>query len=79
MNRLLDLGFRDRIVPFDGRAAIAAADIEARRKTSGRPAGVIDAMIGGIAVSNGASIATRNAKHFADLSVQIIDPWQKQK
>ncbi len=76
-SRCLDLGFKDRIVPFDGRAALVAAEIEARRKAAGRPAGTIDAMIAGIAVSHNAAIATRNAKHIADLAVLVINPWDK--
>jgi toxin FitB len=32
-------------------------------------------MIAGIAISRRATLATRNTRHFADLSIPIIDPW----
>jgi predicted nucleic acid-binding protein len=32
-------------------------------------------MIAGIALSTGASLATRNTRHFDDLSISLIDPW----
>ena len=41
----------------------------------GRPAGFADTQIAGIAVSRGAAIATRNVRHFDDLPVEMINPW----
>ena len=35
-----------------------------------------DTLIAGIAVARRATIATRNTRHFADLDVPVIDPWQ---
>jgi predicted nucleic acid-binding protein len=32
-------------------------------------------MIAGIALATGASLATRNTRHFADLAIELIDPW----
>jgi toxin FitB len=37
-----------------------------------------DLEIAGIAASRGASIATRNARHFAGLGLALIDPWSEQ-
>jgi toxin FitB len=36
---------------------------------------VPDALIAGIALANGASVATRNVDHFKLFSVPIVDPW----
>jgi hypothetical protein len=75
---LLDVEFKDRILPFDTAAAIAAAAVGAERSARGRPSGMADTQIAGIAESRGAAIATRNVRHFSDLSVEIIDPWHPQ-
>jgi predicted nucleic acid-binding protein len=32
-------------------------------------------MIAGTVVTTGASLATRNIRHFDDLSIALIDPW----
>jgi len=32
-------------------------------------------MIAGIALTNRATLATRNTAHFADLSVTVVNPW----
>ena len=32
-------------------------------------------MIAGMALANHSSIATRNVKHFSDLLITIINPW----
>lgn len=37
---------------------------------------VPDAMIAGIALVNGASVATRNVSHFQHFGVPLINPWQ---
>jgi predicted nucleic acid-binding protein len=33
-------------------------------------------MIAGIAIARNAAVATRNTRHFADLPVPVLDPWQ---
>jgi hypothetical protein len=71
----LELGFRDRVLPFDHNSAIAAAQIGAERDRRGRRVGANDTMIAGIAVSRSAVIATRNVRHFDDLPVDVINPW----
>jgi len=64
-----------RIAAFDLAAAEAAAALAAERQRKGRPIDVRDTQIAGIALSRRAAVATRNTKHFGDLSVAIIDPW----
>ena len=34
-----------------------------------------DTFIAGIAIARRAQLATRNTRHFADLSLAVIDPW----
>ena len=65
----------EQIVPFDTDAAQEAAFLMASRKMQGRPRDLRDAMIAGIVLSRRASLATRNAAHFDDISAALIDPW----
>jgi toxin FitB len=64
-----------RIAPFDAAAAQHAGDLMASRHKKGRPTELRDTMIAGIVLACHATLATRNARHFDDLSVPIIDPW----
>lgn len=66
-----------RVIAFESDAALAAATIAARRYKAGRPVGIADTQIAGIAVSLGAAIATHNVRHFSDLPIHVIDPAQK--
>jgi predicted nucleic acid-binding protein len=66
----------NRIVVFDVRAAGKAADLAAQRKSRGRPVDMRDTFIAGIAVAHGATLATRNTKHFEDLQTPVVNPWQ---
>jgi toxin FitB len=72
---LLQQDLDGRIAAFDLAAAEAASTLAAERRRKGRPIDVRDTQIAGIALARRAAIATRNAKHFDDLSVPIIDPW----
>lgn len=64
-----------RILALDDAAALASARLEAQRFLSGTNIDIRDTMIAGIALAHGASVATRNVRHFADVGVPIIDPW----
>lgn len=75
MTRWLDLGFAERILPFDSAAARAYAEIAAIRRSAGRPIGEADCQIAAIARSRGMAVATRNVRDFADTGVEAIDPW----
>jgi len=74
-SRLLSEDLDKRILDFDVPAAVAAATIAAARQRAGRPVDMRDTQIAGIAMSRNASLATRNTKHFADLSVDVVNPW----
>jgi predicted nucleic acid-binding protein len=65
----------DRVAAFDEAAAKVTAVIAAERRRAGRPGELRDTMIAGIALATGAALATRNTRHFDDLSVTVIDPW----
>ncbi len=67
--------FADRILTFDQRAARAAADLAAMRAQKGRSVDSRDTFIAGIALSRGATLATRNIRDFADAGLPLVDPW----
>jgi len=75
LRRALEVVLAGRIAPFDRSAAEVAATLTARRQRSGRPIDSQDTQIAGIALAHRARLATRNTRHFADLEVEVIDPW----
>ena len=75
MTRWLDLGFRERVLPFDSAAARAYAEIAAERRQTGRTIGEADCQIAAICRSRGAVLVTRNVRDFEGVGVEVIDPW----
>jgi predicted nucleic acid-binding protein len=78
LQRFEDLITQDlaqRVVVFDNRAAQAAAQLAAQRKARGRPVDIRDTFIAGIAMAQGATLATRNTRHFDDLPTPVVNPW----
>jgi predicted nucleic acid-binding protein len=75
LRAVLARGLGRRLASFDEPAALAAAQLEARRRRDGRIVGLADTMIAGIVMARGAAIATRNVKDFADCGVPVHDPW----
>ncbi len=66
--------FEDRVLPFDSAAAREYADIAASR-AAGRHVALADCQIAAIARSRSLTIATRNVRHFADMGIELVDPW----
>ena len=64
-----------RIAPFDAMAAQKAGDLMAARHRKGRPGDLRDTMLAGIVLAHHATLATRNTRHFEDLSVPVVNPW----
>jgi toxin FitB len=77
--RLLDEDLQNRVLDFDGAAATEAAALAAARQKAGLPVDIRDTLIAGIALARRATLATRNAKHFRDLTIQVINPWDAQE
>lgn len=72
---LFDQIFAGRVLPFDEGTAFAFAMIAARHKAAGRTIGELD-WIAAIALSRGASLATRNTRDFLGCGIQLINPWE---
>lgn len=73
--QLLEQDLENRVLDFDGAAAVEAAALAAERQRAGRPVDMRDTQIAGIALARRATLATRNVRHFADLKVPVVDPW----
>ena len=56
-------------------AAEHYAQVVAHRRDAGRPIGGMDALIAAITRQNGAALATRDIAGFAELGIDLIDPW----
>lgn len=75
LEQLVQIDLANRVVVFDVRAAQLAARLAADRKNRGRPVDMRDTFIAGIALAQGATLATRNTRHFEDLATPVVNPW----
>jgi predicted nucleic acid-binding protein len=67
--------FENRIFPFDALAADIYGELIAARDRSGRPLEGPDGFIAAIAVSRGASVATRDIGGFEGCGIPVVNPW----
>ncbi|SRR5260370_23977383 len=67
---------QQRVAAFDSAAAQRAADLTAVRQKLGLSVELRDTMIAGITIATHATLATRNTRHFEDVSCPIVNPWQ---
>jgi predicted nucleic acid-binding protein len=76
IDRLENDLYRDRILTFDLAAAAEYGRLVAKRSKSGITINPMDALIAAIGLANGAEVATRNIKDFADLGLELINPFE---
>lgn len=69
---------RERRLVFDDAAAAQAGRAVAAAKREGRPIGLIDAQLVGLAAAIGCAVATRD-RDFDGRGVKIINPWADQE
>ena len=67
--------FAERVLAFDQAAAEAYGPLMARVQRQGRPVASHDVQIAAIALSRGASVATRNVSDFENFGIEFVDPW----
>ena len=77
--QLLAEDLEERVLDFDRSAAEAAAGLAAERQRNGRTVDMRDTQIAGIVIARRATLATRNVKHFADLTAQVVNPWEAKR
>jgi len=76
LDELINVEFRNRILPNDINAALKFGEIFARREGMGRPIGTMDAMIAAICLVHGATLATRNVSDFDGLDLALVNPFE---
>lgn len=59
------------LVPYDGRAARRAVDLQRQLRNQGEPIGAVDAMMAGIAIARDDTILTRNVEEFARTPARV--------
>jgi predicted nucleic acid-binding protein len=74
-DRLLGGLLKGRLLPFDASSAEHASNVALTQQRRGNNVGIGDIQIAGIALANGAILATRNMKDFHDLDIPLVDPW----
>jgi predicted nucleic acid-binding protein len=67
-------GYRGRILPLDATAAGEFGRLMVKR--AGRRMETMDGMIAAIAASHQAALATRDVRDFADLGIEVINPFE---
>ena len=72
---MLEQDFAGRILPFDLEAAVIYAELAAACEAKGRPVTMADGQIAAICLAQGATLATRNLKHFEGLGLVLLNPW----
>jgi toxin FitB len=67
--------FTHRLLPLDLAVARRWGERTAAARASGTPVGAVDALIAATAARHGLAVATRNARDFEHLAVEVVDPW----
>jgi toxin FitB len=68
--------FANRLLMFDRESAHEFGRVVAVREKLGRTITPMDAMIAAIAISNRMAVATRDIVGFADLGLELINPFE---
>jgi predicted nucleic acid-binding protein len=74
---LFEEEFAQRILPFDGAAAMHYAELVCQCEQLGRPISMADAQIASICrCVDRASLATRNVRDFSGIGLALVNPWE---
>lgn len=74
---LVEVDLEGRVLLFNRSAAEQAALLAAERQKHGHIVDMRDTFIAGIALAKKATLATRNIRHFNDLQIQVVNPWER--
>lgn len=66
--------YEDKIFGLNSRAAALSGQLEAKAIAAGHHPGMADAMIAGIAMANGLTVITENARHFLPFGASALSP-----
>ena len=67
--------FRGRILPVTFSIADRWGLLDGQCQLKGTPLNTADGMIAATALQHGLTLVTRNMKDFADLGVEVLNPW----
>ena len=67
--------FDDRLLVLDAKAAAEFGRVTVKRQKVGRRIEPMDALIAAIAISHGATLATRDTDDFSGLGLELINPF----
>jgi hypothetical protein len=76
INILFERDFAGRVLDFNSGAAFEFGEIAGKLGQAVFEELLMDAEIAAIARSRGASVATRNIKHFRLFDVPLFNPWE---
>jgi predicted nucleic acid-binding protein len=71
--------FAGRILPVTEAIADRWGVFDGKSQLRGKPLNTADGMIAATAHENNLTIVTRNVKDFAELGVQVFNPWEPDK
>jgi predicted nucleic acid-binding protein len=72
----LHVWFDGRLLTVDEAIMNQWALLMVRRQLQGRPLDILDGFLAATAHCHDLAVATRNAKDFADLGVEVLNPWE---
>lgn len=75
MNDGLIERFGRRVLPVEAQTMLLWGSLTARMESAGRPMGVIDSLIGALALQHNLILVTRNVSDFLACGVQVANPW----
>lgn len=76
---LVSVDLNNRVLSFDVDCADRCSDISLALRSTGRWVDLRDVMIGTIVANNRATLATRNTRHFADMDIDLVNPWTRNR
>ena len=68
--------FGERMLPVKNEEAQWAATFRARTHRRGAELALADALIAGTAKANDLFVLTRNVRDFANLGIDVVNPWE---
>jgi len=71
----LEMGFEDRVLAFDSKAAKVWAEMTSQAQAHGKPMAAFDSIIAATARANGCTLVTRNVKDFSSAGLELLNPW----
>ena len=71
----VEIGFEDRVLPFDTNTAKVWAQMTSGAEARGKPMAAFDSIIAATARAHGCKLVTRNVKDFSSSGVELLNPW----